>query len=173
MPSHSHKIWRTFSYRLIQGCGHVCGSYASNVLVLDLYSLAATPANHSDFMSHHHTITCSRTSPEQRTAPGLAKTGLKSKDTDRTPPPIAATESRVVPPATRREHVDASPMLHPLAYDRLSIASFNGTAFPRINRSRPAHRPTSGCAVIHELDLVGSSEMDSCRGTGMPRHGRA
>jgi hypothetical protein len=56
LPSHIHKIWKACSERLIQGCGHFASSYASNVLVLDLYSPSAAPANHSHSISHHHTI---------------------------------------------------------------------------------------------------------------------
>ena len=52
----------------------------------------------------------------------------------------------------------------------VKLALGNTAARGRIDSGSP---PTSGCAVIQELDLVGSSEMDSCRGTGMPRHRRA
>jgi hypothetical protein len=42
-----------------------------------------------------------------------------------------------------------------LSGTNLCVSHFHGTTFPRINRSRPAHRPTSGCAVTQDLDLVG------------------
>jgi hypothetical protein len=51
LPGHIHKIWKVLSGRLIQSCGHFYRSYASNVLVLDLYSLSAALANHSNSVS--------------------------------------------------------------------------------------------------------------------------
>lgn len=44
---HSQNL-ESFSDRFIQGCGHFYCSYASNALVLDLYSPSAAPANHSN-----------------------------------------------------------------------------------------------------------------------------
>lgn len=56
LPRPIRNIYTPSPERPIEACRYFRASYAWNILILNLYALSATLAEHSNSLSHHHTI---------------------------------------------------------------------------------------------------------------------